>query len=403
MPTWFPSYTNCATPSQWSPPPYAVMVLTALIGAAIGSGLVILQSWLPGAAAFSAMACIAGIQFCQWWLNVRLICLGGDRSAIGAIYNLEPPPEAQPDLLAFNLVDYDTDYSFNLLLWPFVPKDWLPQSYAGSGSDQYSTAAQSKLQADWPILPSVPHVPWSTVEKQVTLILAQASMASVNLGFSGQDAFGSDGEPSAPTNPPPPSPLESFLIHCEIEGAGFSDLQILLTILAAVFFTAALVYAIPVIGPVLSWILAALAWLAFLFGGGACQADTASPPSSGGWGGSFNAYINAANPDSLVDLAYVYGRWVYDSGHSPGFNELHPVHFMLKIGCAKQADLANGNWPSDLATKQAGYDAQFAANNAPGAAAAQAEPQNQWTLHPLLDGCRGTTPYPEPNPDDLIG
>jgi hypothetical protein len=391
MPTWFPSYTNCSAPSAWYKVPVWAMVLLGGIGIGglIAAGAA--SAWAPGVAVFLAMACLAGITFCTWWLNVRLICLGGDRSAIGAIYHLEPP---NPSLDAFALGDYDTDYSFNLLLWPFVPQDELPASFV---SDQWSASAEGQLASDWPTLPPlVPSVPWATVQAQVEHIIPQQTMASLGLTFVGQDVEAAD----EPSPAPAAGTSQHFLLHCEIEGAGIYDLRTLLWVLFGVFVVAAAVYAIPVIGPILSWILSILAFLAFLFGGPALQHDDASPPTGGGWGGSFNPYDGAASGDSVVDLAYVFGRWVYDSLHD-GWNELHPLHYMIKIGQAKQGDLAAGNWPPGLGGKQQRYEAQFAANNTPAAAATQAEPQNQWTLHPLLDGCGSAANYPGP-PGDVI-
>lgn len=392
MPAWFPSYTSCSGPSGWYRLPVWALVLfgtvglVALIAAAAGGALA------PGVAALLATVCLAGITFCSWWLNVRLICLGGDHSAAGAIYHLEPP---NPSLNAFALGNYDTDYSFNLLLWPFIPRNELPASFTG---DEWSPTAVAKLAADWPTLPPlVPSVAFAGVQQQVDLILAQQSMASLGLSFVGQNVEAADDPKPALAGGSP----QHFLLHCEIEGAGIADLRTLLWVLFGVFVVAAALYAIPIVGPVLSWILTILAFLAFLIGGAAVQHDDASPPTDGGWGGSFNAFDSAASPDGLVDLAYVYGRWVYDSLHD-GWNELHPLHFMIKIGQAKQGDLNRGDWPPELGTLQTRLDNQFAANATPASVAAQAEPQNQWTLHPLVDGCEGERPYPQPNMGEII-
>ena len=82
-----------------------------------------------------------------------------------------------------------------------------------------------------------------------------------------------------PVPPPPGSTDQHFLMHCEIEGPGMHDLLILLEVMCAVLVAAAFVFAIPVVGPILSWILIALALLAFLIGGPAITHDDASPPS----------------------------------------------------------------------------------------------------------------------------
>jgi hypothetical protein len=181
------------------------------------------------------------------------------------------------------------------------------------------------------------------------------------------------------------------------------DLLILLEVLFGVFVAAAVAFVIPVIGPVLSVILIVLALLAFLIGVPAITHDDASPPSGGGWGGSFNPYETAGDPNGLVDLAYVFGRWVYDSLHTGAeSNELHPVHYMIKLCQATQGDLSKGIWPQDLGELQQKYDAQFGVINSPATIEIQKQPENRWKVHPLLDGCQSSTPYPEPLPPGIV-
>jgi hypothetical protein len=405
MPTWFPSWTKCCNPADYRGMPVGAMVaigtLGAIMGTIVGLGsisasgasgfLAILSALAPGVAIFLAALCVAAIAFCNWWLYVRLICLGGDRSSIGAIYHLEKPvATANP----FDIVDADTDFSFNLLLWQFVPQNSLPQTFV---DNQWSPTAFSDLGAEWTSLPPLvpPTVAFSQVSEEVNLIVAQQSMASLGLGFGGQNIEQADKPDPLPAN----SSSQYFLMHCEIEGPGMHDLLILLSVMAAVLVAAAFVYAIPVVGPILSWIMIALALLAFLIGGPAITHDDASPPSVGGWGGSFNPYETASDPNGLVDLAYVFGRWVYDSLHAGAeSNELHPVHYMIKIGCATQGNLTKGIWPPDLGELQQKYDAEFGVINSPTTIEIQKLPENQWTVHPLLDGCLGATPYPDPPP-----
>ena len=408
MPNWYPSWTKCSNPADYRGIPVGAMVAIGTLGAVMGAiaGLggvaalsasgfwAILYALSPGVAVFLAGLCVAAIAFCNWWLDVRLICLGGDRSVVGAIYHLEPPVQtANP----FDVVDADTDFSFNLLLWQFVPQNSLPQSFVGN---QWSPSAFPQLGADWPTLPPlVPNVSFPQVSEEVNLIVAQQSMASLGLGFGGQDINQID----KPDPPPPGSTNQYFLMHCEIEGPGMHDLLILLSVMATVLVAAAFVFAIPVVGPILSWILIALALLAFLIGGPAITHDDASPPTNGDWGGTFNPYETAGNPKGLVDLAYVFGRWVYDSLHAGAeSNEIHPVYYMIKLGQATQCDLSKGIWPANLGELQQKYDQEFGVINSPTTIEIQKQPENQWTVHPLLDGCLGATPYPVPPPPGIV-
>lgn len=393
MPNWYPSWTQCSLPANFRGPPWAGVLTSAgvalLLGFLIGS-----VALGPGIAAALAVLCIGGMQFCTWWLNVRLICLGGDRSVIGVIYHLEPPVPTDNPITALNFTngDIDTDYSFNLLLYEFVPQQVLPQSFV---ANQWSASAFPQLAVDWPSLPPlVPfNVPFSEVSDEVNLIVAQQSMASLGLGFGGQNVDAVD-----QTNAPGGS-SQHFLMHCEIEGPGMHDLLVLLAVLLGVFLAAIFVYAIPVVGPILTWILTILAFLALLVGAPAITHDDAGLPSGGDWGGSVTSWDPTQNPDDLVDIVYVFGRWVYDSLHT-GYesNELHPVHYMVKISSSPQGYLSKGFWPPGLFEMQLKYDAQFGVINSPATIQIQAEPQNGWKIHPLLDGCLATTPYPEPPP-----
>jgi hypothetical protein len=375
MPTPFPSYTGCSEPSRW----YRTTITQAILIAAaslVFAGPVYLAFTLAPALAFLlAGVCIGAIVFVQWWLAVRLICLGGDRSEIGAIYRLEKPVVSTP----FSLGDYDTDYSFNLLLWPFMPQDVLPQSFV---SRQWSPDALPGLIADWPTV--FPSHAWADVASQVEPILAQQSMASLNLGQYGQDIT-------------PATHEQHFLMHCEIEGAGMSELLTLLIVMMFAFLAIGVISVIPGVGWVAAAILLLLALIASIIAGNAIMNDQATPPS-GDFGGTFNSWEDAANDKSPVDIAYVVGRWVYDSFHvGSESNELHPVRFMMKMTePVTKGDLTAGLWPADLGELKARLDAQFNIINDPGVIEIQKLPENRWTVHPLLDGCLGTTPYPTP-------
>ena len=53
---------------------------------------------------------------CDWWLNVRLVCLGGDRSVVGMIVSVEPS-RGKTEFFG----ELDTDYSLNLCIYPNLP------------------------------------------------------------------------------------------------------------------------------------------------------------------------------------------------------------------------------------------------------------------------------------------
>jgi hypothetical protein len=383
MPDWFPSWTECCQPSAYRGSPlhdpafwfatFFTTIAGALSGFIFGIG--------PAVAFALASLTVRAIQFCNWWLDVRLICLGGNRSAVGAIYHLEPPPTPSA-FDEFNLGDYDTDYSFNLLLWPFTPADVLPDAFVANEWDP--AAVDSEL---WPGVQATLGAPPSPeVKQQVELIIPQQSMASLGLGLTGEGT--GDGK-------------QHYLLHCEIEGPGMHDLVILLEVLLGLFIAMMFISAIPVIGWVVSVLIMLAIILLGLFAGHEIINQQPTPPDTGGWGGTFNTVEGAGSDDAPVDLGYIFGRWVYDSFHSGG-NELHAVYYMIKIGEATKGEIVNGKWPGKLGELQQRYDDAFGAIQAPGAAVLQAAPENTWTLHPLLDGCLGDTPYPDPPPPVVI-
>jgi hypothetical protein len=55
------------------------------------------------------------LAYCHWWVDDRLICLGGNKLAIGMLISVESPEEKS----GFDALD--TDYSINLLLPTNVP------------------------------------------------------------------------------------------------------------------------------------------------------------------------------------------------------------------------------------------------------------------------------------------
>jgi hypothetical protein len=511
-PNYYPSWTNCCNyPSTpWISQAQVInnMLVYLGVGAIAGAGafaafMLILamgieKSLVPGGGLFFLSACYAGIYYCNWWLNIRLICLKGNyqtNSALGAVYNVEPP---DPTYGFWNLGSYDTDYSFNLLLYAATPTDILPSNFAAAYSPNpapnppvpWSWAPKNQLESQWSTL--FPTVDWATGN----MVLPQIdAMGALGLGFTGQYVqYPPPVNIASPYPTPPPSlpplqtvtvtptspsapsgttvqfaataiyagqpnqydvtstitwsssntnlvtissgglaaatgqgtvtitaldqpsgvgntatmtvtaalpPTEQMLLHCEIEGPGMYEFRALLIGLAAMFAAVAPILAIPVIGWALSLALAIFAFLALLFDGPAIQSDTATPPDStanskDGFGNY--AFVDAPTPNDLVDILYVYGRWVFDSLHQPaGSNELHPVHFTIKVTAASQVDIQNGNWPAILVGLKAELDQQYNLILQPATLKLQAAPENQWSFHPLLDGCQGSASYAPPS------
>lgn len=330
----YKEYTSCSKPSDWMAlAPYIVIATVPLLAGAVvaiaAAGWCALFYLLVVAAAESVVVC-------QWWLNIRLICLGGggDRSAIGMLINVEP---SQGKTGIFN--ELDTDYSINLLLYPNLP-----------GVDQ-ATAASTP--------------PFGELIKD----------QSVGDGFEGE------------TGTEPGTNRESAVLHAEFEGAGIRDFLIGALVsfglaLAALIACAAIPPPWGIIVAAILAILAFLAWLiGYLFGAG----DYADPTETTGTPSEF--HTNDPNTNVGADLLYVYGRWVFDSLHA-GWNEIHPIKKCTKV------DTWNGAWPADIEDKLKRLDAAFDDARSDPTIDRQGSPEHRWTIHPLIDGCGR---YPEPH------
>jgi hypothetical protein len=180
------------------------------------------------------------------------------------------------------------------------------------------------------------------------------------------------------------------IFEIEFEGSGVWDLYQALLVASVPAAIAAATCGIPVIGWIICLILSLVALI--ITGIGALIAQTDSSPD-------LTVSGSAIHPGQ--DVLFVMGRWVLDSAHS-GWNELHPVLSAQKLDPVNPANVLTGDpWtgsdysnPVKLTRK---LDAMCGLTMEAGSAttvAAQALPQNGWSVHPLVDGCSSTAPVP---------
>lgn len=347
-------YTKCVSTDDFRGAPIANSValglfvaLTALVTAMLATGG--FSGLLAGAAGGIAIV-TSLLAFTHWWLYGRLICLGGDRCAIGMVISVEPPSKKD---LPFDRLD--SDYSINLLLPPHQPGATQAQVIA-TGVDG-------------------------------SLIAEQAASHRHYHEFKGESARSCDGKKCGYANCP-----ETASLHCEFEGAGmfifYQWLKAVLALLVAGTVAAALCL-VPVIGWVaclIAAIILAASAAALLAGLTHGLLDAASPsdvnPALGG-----ELQQNACDGTG-ADIVVVSGEWVYDSLHE-GWNEIHPIRHCEKIGTWA------GTWASSFPSMTP-FDGQalrdiwcraVTAAGSPLTVANQKDPRNQWTVHPELDGC----------------
>ena len=357
----FPQWTKAVEASAWTSGDGILKgIAVGAAAAAFFTALVLAASepwclffvptigWLTGA-----------IYIANWWLYDRLIANpqgqlwttgpATDVTVIGVLVDVEPIGGSFPD-------NYDTDYCFNLLLQNITP-----------------------ATPDTPTYTEPPYPgPYGYVMKEQ---LAINTLQQANPGGYGMSQY--TGHTASL-----PGGVSVPVVHCEIEGPGMYDLYVSSSALLAVTI-AALIAALVIgefwpWGAILSALMALLAFLASLFASNDDAGPSDVTPTIAG------GPLTSLNQSSQADVLMVTGTWVYDIMHT-GFNELHPVKAWQRAG------VWQGAWSLSMSPAVgAAYVALKQAATAPATKAAQQEPQNQWGVHPLIDGCgtysEGTIP-----------
>jgi hypothetical protein len=332
----YKQYTSCTPAARHGTMnQYVQATLQALLATGIGA-LLVAAAGMPWCLLLVAEmgALLWVLAFCHWWLDGRLICLDGDRVAIGMLVSAEPPENKS----GFDALD--SDYCLNLLLPPNP-----------IGADQATVEAST---------------PYGLLVKE------HASTNALGLPFTGE--FATDQA----------SGKRSAILHAEFEGTGIQDL-LLGTQIAFGLATTAVIICLAVPGPIgaiIAAILAVLAFLTLLSGGLLGLGDTGSPgdanPSLG------DLHTNDPATGIGADLLVVMGRWVYDAGHNnggEGWNELHAIKFCERVG------RWDGDWPTSIEDLGTRWETAIGETTSALTVAAQQRPEHQWQIHPHIDGC----------------
>lgn len=318
---------------------YVAAVLQGLLAGGVSAAIAIAvgEPWcaLIVVEIFAAAGIVA---FCEWWLYDRLICLSGDRAAVGMLVSIEPATGKS------GLGAFDTDYSLNLLLYD---------------NDPGVTQAAAETRPPFG-----------------NLIAPQQGITDIGLDTPGETAT------DVATG------IESAVLHVEFEGAGIRDLKIGAQV-ALGLSIAALIACVAIPGPIGAIIAAVLAFLAFLaalIGGLVGLGDTGSPADIDPGLGDLHTN-DPANGNIGADVLYVMGTWVYDSYHE-GWNELHPLKACARVG------RWDGDWPDHFDDTIDRVIAGFDDANDPDTKHEQQRPHHRWHEHPDVDGCDDHEPDP---------
>lgn len=296
--------------------------------------LVIVMSLLGGSIGLYLMggslgmlgAASALVAFCYWWLYGRLVCLGGDHCAIGMLLTVEPP-EAKSGFDAF-----DTDYSINLVLAPHR---------IGESRASIESGFQGKL------------------------ITEQDATRNEGMAFAGYESRQWGNDP------------KTAVLHCEFEGGGIQTLYDAAKAALAVAAVGSALCFIPVIGWIACAIGGAVALGILIAGIIAALNDKGDPnlvnPDLG------ELHVNDATRLG-ADILVVSGTWVFDTMHE-GWNELHPIKHCQRI------DRWTGGWHFDARIARDHWCKEIGRVSEPLTRDNQRQPENQWTVHPTIDGC----------------
>ena len=356
------------------------------------------------------------IGYCNWWLYDRLVCLGGDKCAIGLLGAVEPPSSKS------GFDRFDSDYSINLVLAPHqyqeLPPDYLttPAPPPVPGEDP-KAAAEKRFKEALHRQIADDGLQGGLIKETNTTGDRKTITGAKRYSFQGY--FSTIGGWSVKYH-------HQAYLHCEFEGAGI--LKLLNAAEAALAFAtaAAVVCAIPVFGWIACAILSVIAAVIALVGIANALSDEGKPsvfdPATG---------KTTSDLHPQQDILFVKGTWVFDTAHE-GWNEIHPIKDCQLVAKASwlRADVVDwdaaiasylvsiGRWQWDatdpLHLKPIKVDGppkppdwtawvkEWCDSVESGSNALtidnQARPENKWEVHPEVDGCRPAPSDDAPRP-----
>lgn len=359
----YKQYTHCVSKEEWtglwSGQMIGGVVLTALgvIAALMAGGAPALLLLLPG-----GMMTIASV--CGFLLGGKLICLGHDKCAVGQVVELEPPGYGKsfPETI-------DNDYSINISLGPHK-----------AGHADKDVVANDQAHG---------------------YLIAEPDFAEeIGFDFKGYHTLNKGAHPVN-------SPVISMpVLHCEFEGGRIVSVCDALSAMGTLIALGALFCAIPFIG----WIACAIAAIIIAI------------VLLAAWHGAHDGTPDDANPgmgELHVDQDYVIvrGDWTLDTGHEPGWNELHPVTHVQKVQPLRVygpdcKELPPPQSPISPPWKEGSTTAavnsfklyldwaceQTHRPREPEVQDEQKHPRSRWCLHPDVDGCEPEEEFEVPIP-----
>ncbi len=338
----FKQYTHCTPTADFDPFNQPLVTAAGLGGIIAMIAALFLAAAIPVAGILLVLAgggflLAAIISTFEYLLGGKLICLDGDKLAIGSVLSIETASSKS------GIDAMDNDFSINLLLCPH-------QKIVPDSSTVFEAANLPDSDVSNPL------------NFQDFLVQEQTESSQHGIPYTGYE--------SAPFK-------TKTNFHIELEGSRIHDMYEAFlaawALLVAFAIAAAAVAAIPFIG----WLLALLLML-FGAGLGAAIAGITWATSDDGTPDDLDPSIGEIH---INDILVSYGTWTYDSGHNSdlnaGWNELHPVKFLSRAErCADSKEAVE--WQDKI---------NEALNIPDFRGAEEKHPLVGSVYHPVLDGC----------------
>ena len=363
-----PQYTTCVDRHAYKDPGLPEGSFFESLGSAIiGGGLDIL------------------LKVCDYMLHGKLVCLGGDRCAIGRVASFE----TVDDKSGFDKID--NDFSINLALCP-NPLSGLQPGLKNRIPNHLSEEKnkQGELIKEQAFMPQPREVETDTnlrVSEKFT-----GTFTKIHTFLSLSNPI-----PEKIANESDSTTWHVPVFHCEIEGERAKLVCAAANALWGPISNTVCkvkVLGIP-IGKLLCFLISIPFALAIL------------PILTAAWiaGSNDNRDFDGGGDLKADELVLIRGRWVYDAGHG-GWNELHPVKHIQKIPdedvCSWESfDELRDRWCDETAkvpphaTATPGTKPQDMTPEQDTVYEAQLAPENRWVFHPEIDGCEPRNGIPE--------
>lgn len=339
---------------------------------------------------------------CDYLLGGKLVCLDGNRCAVGTVVHIEPVGYHKSGFDAM-----DNDFCINLLLFPHEVAEFGPATGPTDAISNWNEVKNDGIQGALidPAAMPVPREP-----------------ASGPTPYTHTYLFGVPGGPSP--YEPNEDPTERVLEETKQDAAGIKRIEI--PVMHAEFEGSRIFAVCSAVKPFLDAATggpgggacrAAIGWIPFV-GDAICTlietlivialAPAMGAAAAAAWAaaGAFDeAFLTGpiARQISLGEPVIITGRWVWDGGHS-GWNELHPTFTLQKLVLPEKttagfrADEANafvdvwcrlvmGVPPS---TGEAASGLAAVTPEQQDIADRQRRPEHRWEFHPAIDGCEPT-------------